>query len=93
MKLLAVERTGAKAFVGYTEDGDAYQSFHLADDKWDTTYTYPKKDYPNYEHFAAVIGKFDPYSRFLREPIPLLARTEGALLAAMELIPAGYQRA
>ena len=38
-------------------------------------FEYQKSDYQDYEHFAAVYGKFEPYMFFLEKPVPIESMT------------------
>lgn len=71
MKLLSIEKA-ENTFIGYVEDGPDYKSFTVREDGvviFDQTF--PKKRFKNYEHFAGVMGKFDPYAFFFEKPIEI----------------------
>ena len=71
MKLLSIERAG-NTFIGYVEDGHDYKSFEVHEDGTVVfDQAFPKKRFKNYEHFAGVIGKFDPYAFFFEKPIEI----------------------
>jgi len=67
LKILSIEDCGG-TFTGYVEDGEVYRYFEVSPQRVDLTSEYPKSEYGEYEHFAAIIGKFDPYAMFFKEP-------------------------
>ena len=72
MKLLSFEKCSDNKFIGYIEGGQHYKAFVLTcENALSYDQTFPKNNYKNYEHFAGVMGKFDPYAVFLREPIEI----------------------
>ena len=78
LKIVSMESTpdGYDVFI---DEGDRYTRywFDVKDHVVNKEAKFFKKDYPaqrqssSYEVFAAVIGKFDPYVFFLKEPIPV----------------------
>jgi|GEM_PF-2120592 hypothetical protein len=91
MKLLSIEKWDNEGYCGYVEDGSNYKRFCLLKGSDPTIgFMYQKKDYRDYEHFAGVIGKFDPESFFLAKPIPLEDLSIPALDKACELLPEGW---
>jgi hypothetical protein len=56
--------------IGYVELEKEYKWFKIGpNDTLTYRTTYEKDEYRNYEHFAGVIGKFDPYQPFLENPV------------------------
>jgi hypothetical protein len=91
MLLLSIEWLGPDAFAGYVEDGDLYKGFFVErgkDARIDESYK--KEEFNDYEHFRAVIGKFDPYAVFLADPIPITDLSWEVLNKACEQLPEGY---
>lgn len=61
-RLVSLEKLNDKSFQGIVAEKAHYVLFLLsADGIYSKLQEYPKKDYKNYDHFANVIGKFDPY--------------------------------
>lgn len=46
--------------------------------------TYPKEQYGDFETFAAIYGKFDPWAIFLERPVELASLSWTALDAAIK---------
>lgn len=70
MYLLGVESPTRTLVDGYLRVGKEYKSFVS---KFDGVVEVKKaanvSDYSSYEHFANVIGKFNPWVVFLKEPV------------------------
>ena len=68
MKIIHLEK--GKDLIAYgIETGTEYQFFTI--DRSNSivpTNSYKKSDYRNYEHFAGVLGKFNPFTFILKEP-------------------------
>ncbi len=56
---------------GYMDDGsDSYKSFVIdKDDQVRILWEYPKEKYGGYTKFGEIIGKFDPDTFFLNQPV------------------------
>jgi len=67
LKILSIEDCNG-SFTGYVEDGELYRYFEVSPQGVHLTSEYPKSEYGEYERFAAIIGKFDPYAMFFIEP-------------------------
>lgn len=66
------ENTDPDSAMGWRMDETDYQEFVIDyNDKITIIQNLPVKDYNDYEHFVGVMGKFMPYTRFLKDPIPL----------------------
>jgi hypothetical protein len=67
LKILSIEDCDG-AIIGYIENEEVYRSFEVT--PYDTRFTgdFQKSEYGEYERFAAIIGKFDPYAMFFIEP-------------------------
>lgn len=69
-KIVSVTDCNDELISGYLDDGRSYKRFGL---RPDGTVRYgvpmPKKGFKNLEHFAGVIGKFDPYAFVILKPI------------------------
>ena len=64
MKIISLDiLNNNKGYEGFLDDGVDYVKF-VFHDKLKYIKRYPKKEYKDYAHFAAIIGKFDPYSFF-----------------------------
>lgn len=72
MLLLSIETCNEEIVNGYLDDGENYRGFVIRPGKpikYDGCF--PKRDYRDLEHFAGVIGKFDPYAFILKDPIEI----------------------
>ena len=67
LKVLSIEYCNG-IFIGYVKDGEVYRYFEVAPQETRFVAEYPKSEYGEYERFAAILGKFDPYARFFIEP-------------------------
>jgi len=84
MKLVSYEFC-KNYFTGFVEDGDYYRAFVLYDDdRFEFKRGYLKDFFKGSEHFADVIGKFNPYSFFLKYPFELSELTFSQLLKLHE---------
>ena len=82
MKLISLERIKG-GFSGFIEDGPCYFSFTaLKGEDVELEREYQKARYWDYETFAAVMGKFNPYIFFLKEPVEIEALTFESLQKA-----------
>jgi hypothetical protein len=71
IKILACEDCG-DCITGILEADDAYQSFTLwPSGKLTIEESYPKARYRDLEQFQGAMGKFEPYTFFLREPVKM----------------------
>jgi hypothetical protein len=70
MKILAIEKLVDDGESVWIDDGDEYKDIHIAPNNVQEVFSsFSKKNYNNYEHFIAVMGKFDPYTMFRKTPI------------------------
>jgi hypothetical protein len=69
---------------GYVDDGAGYAQFSFEGGVLQWGLIYPKKRYKNYEHFVGVLGKFNPYTFFLTEPISISGLTFEEIQKAYE---------
>ena len=67
LRILSIEDCKG-IFIGYVEDGEVFKRFEVSPQETRFIAEYPKSEYGEYEHFAAILGKFDPYTRFFKEP-------------------------
>ncbi len=67
VRILSIEDCKG-VFIGYIEDSKVYRRFEVTPQETRFTAEYPKSEYGEYEHFAAILGKFDPHTRFFKEP-------------------------
>jgi hypothetical protein len=67
LKILSIEDCNG-VFIGYVEDGEMYRSFEVTPTEIHFTGNFQKSEYGEFERFAAIIGKFDPYAMFFIEP-------------------------
>lgn len=69
MKIIKL-RSYSQGYTGIIEENDKYVFFTLSKKgKIKKLINYHKADYPSYEHFVGVIGRFAPPSSFLKEPL------------------------
>jgi len=75
MKIISSEPVGQDGSVYiYLETPEDYRSVRVDAQGVRVLDVFPKENYSNgYEHFAAIMSKFNPYTGFLAEPIPLNA--------------------
>ena len=78
MNILSLLKNGS-GFVGWIKDENKYKLFEFTEK--DT------QDYKDYETFAAIIGKFDPYMLMIKEPIKIEGLTKEELNRAYESMP------
>jgi hypothetical protein len=80
MKLLSIEKTGVKFIIWYADDENYVKAIVSKKNQIEVDVTVPISRYPagryggrkkltSYEYFAAVMGKFNPYTVFWIEPI------------------------
>jgi hypothetical protein len=75
-------------FSYFTEDYSQYYKFRVTAEERsieELTWSFPIR---NYEHFAGIMGKFDLYTIFLAEPIPVTELTLEELKRVEEKYPA-----
>ena len=71
MKLISIEDC-QDCMTGFIDDGDVYRSFTLRENnELRFNRDYPKERYADYDTFATIFGKFDPYVFFLKEPVEI----------------------
>lgn len=67
MNLICITTNDDDYMDGYASNEDVYMQFIVFKDKdIQITKEIPKGEYRDYEHYAAVVGKFDPYAFFFR---------------------------
>lgn len=71
VKLIALAHDGKAYFEGWVESPTAYVGFYTRGDRVVLDEPVPKGQYKNAEHFAAVMGKFNPHMPFLPSAIPM----------------------
>lgn len=71
-------------FEGMTITPKQYRSFFTDGDEIIYDETFSKVDYEDYEHFAGVIGKFDPYVFLLSTPVKIDKMNKENLMAVWE---------
>ena len=70
MKILSIEKTGLHRVELWVEDGEQYKKLALFDDdKVEELASVPVAKYDDYEHFVGVMGKFNPYTIFRKQPV------------------------
>ena len=68
-KILAIEKLSETSAGGYADPGaDKYIRFVVENGEVRIEAEFPKMDYRNYDFFAAVMGKWDPYTLFFIKP-------------------------
>ena len=71
VKILAYEDCG-DCITGILETDEAYQGFTLwPSGKLSMEESYTKDRYRDLEHFQGVMGKFEPYHFFQKEPVDI----------------------
>ena len=68
VKVISLEATQNTMCV-WVESTDAYIRYEITPTQIDEMERHLKGIYSSYEHFAAVVGKFDPYTFFFIEPV------------------------
>ena len=76
IKIVAFEPCQSDNKLGILDMGDHYMDFHMVAGVVSLGKTYPKSEYKDYETFAGVMGKFDPYTIFLQNPVVIAALTK-----------------
>ena len=72
MELAGVLVKGKDRIVCIISLEDQYQEYVVyKNGEVDIRTTFKKSQYTDYEHFALVFGKFEPYVFFARKPIPI----------------------
>lgn len=72
MHLIAIDNVTDKHALVWIELEDCCHSISVERDGRVIIYgNYLKSDYRDYNHFVGVIGKFNPYIRFFKKPIPI----------------------
>jgi len=72
MKLISVIHMAKGRIDGYLEIEDEYVEFEsVKGQPVRIENTFPKTRYEDYESFAQVIGKFDPYTLFFEKPVEI----------------------
>ena len=66
MKILSV-LPNAPQYYGYVKRGNTY--FRFTTDASGTSFEPIRMSFDSYEHFAGVMGKFNPWIYFLKDPI------------------------
>jgi hypothetical protein len=70
MKVISITTHNDRLIAGYVDDGRNYRRFQLRpNNELSFGPDMPKSDYRGLEHFAGVIGKFNPYTFVLVESI------------------------
>lgn len=70
MKILALENCDNEYYIGFAEDENSYMKFSITkEDYLEYRHTWPKIEFRDYDHFAGVIGKFNPHVEMLIDPI------------------------
>ena len=70
VKLLSIEEAGP-TFIVWVEQDDSYIYYHATHKGFIEKERHSVKEYRGYEHFAGVVGKFNPYTVFLKNPIEI----------------------
>ncbi len=79
LKLINYEKwTDSDGVSVWIDDGENYVDLEITPEGSEQKRSLPKKDYKDpegvwsdYEWFAAIMGKFNPYTFFFEEPIPI----------------------
>lgn len=85
MDLINIEHINENDAVGYVRDDDNYIYFHVKKgESLVSIEIIPISEYDDYGHFAAVMGKFDPFNFFFEKPIVLKSSTYNGIKEAYE---------
>ena len=90
MRLLSLEKAGKEFIIWYADDANYIKAIVSKDNKVEIDVTVPIERYPagkygsdkltGYEYFAAVMGKFNPYTIFMETPVEIDSLDYKALL-------------
>ena len=70
MKILTVEKLFDNGESAWIDDGENYKDIWMyPDGTMKEKASFPKSNYDNYEHFVGVMGKFNPYTIFRKNPV------------------------
>jgi len=85
MKIISSDPVGQDGSVSiYLETPEDYRSVRVDAQGGRVIDVFPKENYSDgYEHFAATMSKFNPYTGFLAESIPLAALELEDVLGAL----------
>ena len=67
MTLYSLEKMTDGIFLSWVDTGDTYELMELPGKKFMGNFS--KNSFSGYEHFAGVIGKFNPYTVMFEEPV------------------------
>jgi len=84
VELLSIEQAGPNYYV-WVRVKDDYIYYWAKEEGFVEKESHLAKDYRNYEHFAGVVGKFNPYTRFLRDPVSIELNFKALLEACKRL--------
>ena len=70
-KIISINKEGEGFQVFYEEAEEYVEVFIDVDNKETERNIFPKAIYVDYERFCNIMGKFDPYARFLIEPVEI----------------------
>jgi hypothetical protein len=85
MNLICVISSSDSLIEGYASTADVYLRFEVRKGQDIVVIReMPISEYHSYETFAAVIGKFEPYSFFFRVGVPILEENFDGVKAAYE---------
>ena len=70
MKILTVEQLIDDGEAAWIDDGENYKEVYVyPDNTMKERGSFPKSNYDDYEHFVGVMGKFNPYTIFRKNPV------------------------
>lgn len=88
MQIMNLEKS-SKGFKGWLQEDGFYKRFETHEGRLATDILVPVKNYKDYETFAMIVGKFNPYVTFLREPVEIGALTFEELRRVYEMMKGG----
>jgi hypothetical protein len=86
--MLIISAQRGNGFIhGFIDAGDYYARFDSSPNGFniDDENKILKSEYRDYEHFAAIMGKFDPYTFFLEHPIEISSLDYETLISTLRL--------
>jgi hypothetical protein len=85
IEIVSIAQAGDE-FEGMIALDSKYLSFVTRGNDIQYGFEYDNADYRDYEHFEAVIGKFNPYTFFLEQPIEVELLTRESIERAWEKV-------
>lgn len=84
-KIVSLNTGSSADFTGWLEDNGRYCKLYVSE--FEAAVEPEEMQYRNLDHFAGVLGKFDPYSFCLAEPIEIEELSHASLNNIKKLFP------